>query len=1173
MVRYSALQRARHTRSSAEVAPILPPPPPLPAEPKPGRCHDLLLLLAILFPLLVAGAILFALYEKGVLFGSSSSSNVLSASSSTGGGGLVVTLTPASSSSSSFSPSSTPSLATVWANGGTCPQVLGQNDRARRSNSLCWVLEMFTLYAAHLQTQSALRGTPAMEGNWSTLVSGLVQQWITANGVSGSCDDNPMIYPLLATASATAATQPQAGGQHALMLYVDASAGSDSSGTGAIGNPFATPQHALAVSRLRTVGNPAAIILRAGSYYATQTIALDQAVDSGLTIMAQPDEVVTLWGGAPFTPTWSAATVPSGAQGVYSTPIPSSVNVSWAAFNELMVNGVRQTRARWPDGDSWTNLMGDATWAVPGLTFTALASWPVATEAFIPDVRNTSFFTDYQMAFQGSATPYVNHQNYWAQPAPEDGETCGQFSAMTYTPGSFSPRVSSWSDVGNTYMHARQYAGWGSWQFQLAGLDTGTSTVSFAAGGFQEARGAWTAPASNQAAFFDNQLAELDAPGEYFVDVSARVLYWLPDAGVALPTPIVPSQVDTLIHVSGGVQNVALQGLTLTHTANTFMAPHMASGGGDWASPLQAAVRITDCNNCSVTYCLFTQLGGNAVVVDGSSNGTLVAYNEVSFVGGNGVAVMGVMLSYNASLEWTQPRDTQIVSNLMHDVGKYNKGSGGVYSTLAWRTVVQGCVIVTTPRSGVNFNDGFAGGHVFAYNLMINTAQETQDVGPYNSWNRVAYWTAEYGWNTSLSYNHHNLILVDNNSPGIDHAALNHDDGSTAFVNSFNVLVNSRTKLSLGTNITYANNFLLPQSGDSCYWIVTSASECAHVNNTCMQLNLAASGPYQGYAYDFSYDSNGCDASDLGFGFPVTHNNTYYLSPAYNNSVQAVANCNASYSLAQLQALSPGFAEPGSHALSSPQAYPYYRYIAPGILNLASDPCFSNPRNAVFNASGARARFTMPLLTNLTELMTGHKGINMYLGPNSIPAPDTANNASFLVAPTSTTGSTAYKGVGDLVYLPPVIGFLAQSYSESFWTYVPDSGPAVFISSAATGTVNTYFTTLTYGLLLYFSHGASGAPLASYQLTQGAAINAWFHVGVTFNASTLVASLYVNGALVNTTTHAPLWLGTSRMQMGFINGAGFPSQPFQGWMRWLVWATYEMSATEILNAYTSTPLT
>jgi hypothetical protein len=1134
-------------------------------------------LLPLLVLLLVAGVVIAALYGAGVLFASSSASSSSPdvSSSSTGIQGDTNPLQGVSSSAPPPLAASIPTLSSVWTDSGRCPAVLGQNDRERRSNSLCWALEMFTLYAAHLQSLSALRGTPAMQGNWSAQVAPLVQTFITVSGASGTCDDNLMIYPLLAAAiPATAAGQFQAGGgQQALLIYVDATAGSDTYGTGFISAPFATLPYALQASRQRPLGTPAALILRQGDYYLSQTLSLDQEVDSFLTIMAQPDEIATLWGGVPFTTSWAPVIISSGASGVYSTPIPSSVALEWNSFNELMIGGVRQTRARWPNGNSWTNLMGDVSWQVGGLTFTQLQSWPAATEWFVPGVRNTTYFSDYQMGVGGPATPYLNAQNYWAQPSPESGDTSNQFISMTYTSGAFSPRLSSWTNVNQTYMHTRQYAGWGSWQFQIADIDTDTSTMTFSAGGFQEARGAWSAPAANTAAFFDNQLAELDAAGEYYVDTTAALLYWKAPGGVLLPDTVVASQVDTLVHVSGGVEGVSLQSLVLTHTANTFMAPHQTSGGGDWASPLQAAVRFTDCNNCSVSYCLLTELGGNAVVVDGSSNGTFVGYNEISYVGANGVAVLGVMLSYNASLEWSQPRDTQIVSNLIHDVGKYNKANGGILNMLAWRTVVQGCLIHTTPRSGVNFNDGFVGGHVFAYNVLINTAQETQDVGPYNSWNRVAYWTPQYGWNTTLSYNHHNLILVDNNSPGLVHAALNHDDGSTAFVDSFNVLVNSRTKIYKGTNITYDTNFLLPQSGDSCYWMVTSASQCTHINNMCMQLNLAPSAAYQGYAYDFSYDTNGCDGMDLQLDFPITRNNTYYLSQAYNTSVQAVATCNASYSLAQLQALSPGFAEPGSHVVKTPPSYPFYRFIAPALLGLLSDPCFANPLNAVSNATATRARYTMPLLTNLTESWTGYPAVNTYLGPNSVELPDTTNNATFAVAPTSLTNSTAYEGVGDLVVLPHTIGFLAPSYSEMFWTYVPNSGPAVFISSQATGSLNAFVTTLTYGLVLYFTHGVSGTPLVSFQMTQNAAVNAWFHVGVTYNSSTNLASLYVNGALVNSTATGAPWVGTGRMQMGYINGPGFPSQPFRGWMRWLVWATSELQASDVLTEYTSTVLT
>ena len=940
-------------------------------------------------------------------------------------------------------------------------------------------------------------------------------------------------------------------------------------GTGTIAAPFQSLQRALAFSRTRLLGTPAAIILRAGDYYFSETLLINQQVDSGLTIMAMPEELVTFWGGQPFTPSWSWTRLAATNASVLVTPIPSSINTSWSAFNELMVDGQRQVRARFPNGHSFVNVMCDPSWAVQGVVWVSLAAFPPPSSVVTANVRSNFDFNFYQMGFNGSALPFLNQQNYWSQPNPSAGSYRGQYSSFSYNPAQFSPRVSQWTQVESSIIHTPHVGGWGSWQLQLSSLHTANSTVNISGGGFQESRGANAANQGVSCLFIDHQLAELDAEGEFYIDAANRLLYWMPNSSeAAMPTELLPSQVMTMLWISGGLQSVAVQGITFTHTANSFMAPHMASGGGDWANTVEAAVRISDCANCSVTYCLFTQLGGNGVVVEQSSNGSLIAYNEFSYLGANAVSVMGVMLGFNATLEWTQPRDSRIESNLMHDLGKYNKQSGGVYSTLAYRSVVQGNVIATTPRSGVNFNDGFAGGHVFAYNLMINTAMETEDVGPFNSWNRNPYYFISSvsglgSWDTDTSYNHHNLIMVDNQSPGIDAAAFDHDDGSTAFLNYENVLVNSRTKLYLGTNITYDGNLLLPLSGLSCWWFPTYGPRCRYQNNLCMQLGVASLGEHAGFIYDLW--ANGCSESALLQQFPSTFNNSYFLTSSYNDSQPAVSCNGAEYSLAAFQAWNSSYAEPGSSLQPLLSRYPYYRYVGADLLGLSDYVCFSNPLNSQYSGNMSRAQYVMPLQQNLTEISTG--GVGM--------AESTAGGLSVgtAVFTNSTSRGGAWTGQGyTLFLLPTVIGFLGASYSQTFWARTAPGGsyPTIFLSGSAVSTTTSFFTQLspTPASALGFSHGASGQLLCTYELPASLSSGqAWYHVGVTFNASTLVASLYLNGQLVNQTVNNPLWLGGSRIQAGYLS---YRSYPYVGLMQWLTWANYELTAVQVAATYTST---
>ena len=45
------------------------------------------------------------------------------------------------------------------------------------------------------------------------------------------------------------------------------------------------------------------------------------------------------------------------------------------------------------------------------------------------------------------------------------------------------------------------------------------------------------------------------------------------------------------------------------------------------------------------------------------------------------------------------------------------------------------------PRSGITFNDPFAGGDLIKGNLAFSSLRETEDAGTYNSWDRQPFLT------------------------------------------------------------------------------------------------------------------------------------------------------------------------------------------------------------------------------------------------------------------------------------------------------------------------------------------------------------------------------------------------------------------------------------------------
>jgi len=145
-------------------------------------------------------------------------------------------------------------------------------------------------------------------------------------------------------------------GPHAAgSIYVDAAKGSDSA-AGSLGAPLKTIEAAHAKTRQQS-GSASTIVLRGGTYYLKETLALT-AQDSGLTIESYTGEVAEVSGAHPLGKlAWTAHNT-SGGQNVYSAKLPKSALPS-GDMTGLRVDGKRGIRARWPNGDPEYQLFPD----------------------------------------------------------------------------------------------------------------------------------------------------------------------------------------------------------------------------------------------------------------------------------------------------------------------------------------------------------------------------------------------------------------------------------------------------------------------------------------------------------------------------------------------------------------------------------------------------------------------------------------------------------------------------------------------------------------------------------------------------------------------------------------------------------------------------------------------
>ena len=364
------------------------------------------------------------------------------------------------------------------------------------------------------------------------------------------------------------------------------------------------------------------------------------------------------------------------------------------------------------------------------------------------------------------------------------------------------PHIGNWSKPTTGFVHAFHSGYWGSWVFEIASVNATENTIMFGRGGFQEARG----DAQGSQYYIANILEELDSPNEWYLDKDSRTLYFMPNE--TMPEVFVASQIPCLISVSGSstedsVSNVLIQGLILTQTSNTYMSDYMVPSGGDWSVHRGGTIYLTNTKMSLLRTTCFTQLGSNGVAVIDYNKATSITLNEFVWLADSAIILVGSTNGIDGFSVASQPANTLIKSNIMHETGIYIKQSSPVLIAVSRSVSIIGNLMFNMPRAAVNINDGFYGNHTISWNIMFNTVRETKDHGPINTWDRQPYLTdALQSGLPSLwqhpSFIHHNTLLDNYNTVW----PIDHDDGSCFYEDSYNFQIYGGKKNFLGHSKT-----------------------------------------------------------------------------------------------------------------------------------------------------------------------------------------------------------------------------------------------------------------------------------------------------------------------------------------------------------------------------------
>ncbi len=293
---------------------------------------------------------------------------------------------------------------------------------------------------------------------------------------------------------------------------------------------------------------------------------------------------------------------------------------------------------------------------------------------------------------------------------------CGGLSAASKTEFPFMPGTAkqAWGAEPDAEVHVWPSSANSCRAFnevtKLERVDEAAGTITI--GGKEAA----TEVCSGDRYFVENLLAELDSPGEWYLDRAARKLYLWPRTRLTATSQVIAPRLTRLVELRGTpeqpVQFVRLAGLTLQETDYT---PN--DGFIMYGRSLDGVITLGNTVGVSIEDCVLQNIGKAAIYSDGDRNNRFVG-NEIRS-GAEG----GIYLGHSRE-------GTVIGDNHIHHMGWVYKHVAGVST----RDEVHGAVIAHNlvhemPRWGISVGHTSSSDNVVEYNHIHHVNNESYDTG------------------------------------------------------------------------------------------------------------------------------------------------------------------------------------------------------------------------------------------------------------------------------------------------------------------------------------------------------------------------------------------------------------------------------------------------------------
>jgi len=506
---------------------------------------------------------------------------------------------------------------------------------------------------------------------------------------------------------------------------------------GTADQPLATLQKARdCVRTLKTTAKSSITVwLEPGTYYLGNTLVFGPddsgTKDAPIVYQAKKEGTVTISGGTRLRCDWKPY-----QDGILVCDVPEA-KAGKLKFSELFVNGKRQIRARYPNGDS----------RIPQ---------PVGY-AFVKNMEHVRRYKELEL----DSVPAQNHKTRPVRPCKE----------LEYDPANFTKK--KWSHPEEAVLVCLERTDFNpipffSGQWRVRGVDTRRSSLLLGEGGHQQMffpyMDVYNPSIYPKMPFFvENVLEELDVPGEWYCDGREGKLYYMPPAGMNLAEAVVePALLQRVVEFKGTshhpVRNITLRGVWIAHAASTYFEPYSSAGMGDASIHRGGAVFVEGAEDIRLDRCSLEGNFGNGCFVNCHARRVKITQCRVADIGESGVCFIGKDIyrsdkrmvcpkcgfqnwwGWDELSEDDMPVDCEVSGCLIRDFGVVGKHSAGIFVANALRLRVIRNNVFNGPRACINFNNCLYGGHVIEFNDVHDGVRETADHGPLNVWGRDAYW-------------------------------------------------------------------------------------------------------------------------------------------------------------------------------------------------------------------------------------------------------------------------------------------------------------------------------------------------------------------------------------------------------------------------------------------------